>query len=93
MAGAFVVLMHEKGTRFEDGVSILVASDVPEGKGVSSSAAVEVSVMSAVAAAFRVRLESRELALLCQKVEPTAAYHETRIWLKLLCFPKLGLKG
>jgi len=38
------------------------------GKGVSSSAALEVSVMSALAAAHGVALGGRELALLCQKV-------------------------
>lgn len=41
----------------------------PAGKGVSSSAALEVSVMSAVAAAHDIKLGGRELALLCQKVE------------------------
>lgn len=45
MAGALIVLMHECGARFYDGVSILVSSAVPEGKGVSSSAAVEVAIM------------------------------------------------
>ncbi|BDA43718.1 probable galactokinase at C-terminar half [Coccomyxa sp. Obi] len=69
VAGALVVLMHEKGCRFSDGISILVSSAVPEGKGVSSSAAVEVSIMQALAAAHGVHLEGRELALLCQKVE------------------------
>ena len=44
-------------------------ADVPEGKGVSSSAAVEVAAMAAVAAAYSIRLEGRELALLCQRVE------------------------
>lgn len=70
VAGALVVLMHEKGCRFTDGISILVSSAVPEGKGVSSSAAVEVSIMQALAAAHGVHLEGRELALLCQKVCP-----------------------
>ncbi|KAI7840483.1 hypothetical protein COHA_005784 [Chlorella ohadii] len=69
VAGALLVLQREKGARFEDGLSILVASDVPEGKGVSSSAAVEVAAMAAVAAAYSIRLEGRELALLCQRVE------------------------
>lgn len=41
----------------------------PAGKGVSSSAALEVSIMSAVAAAHDVELHERELALLCQKAE------------------------
>lgn len=39
------------------------------GKGVSSSAALEVSVMSAVATAHGIKLTGRELALLCQQVE------------------------
>lgn len=44
-------------------------ADVPEGKGVSSSAAVEVATMAAIAAAYSMQLEGRELALLCQRVE------------------------
>jgi L-arabinokinase len=48
---------------------VLVSSRVPLGTGVSSSAALEVASMSAVAAAFHVDLEPRELALLCQRVE------------------------
>jgi L-arabinokinase len=68
-AGAFVVLARERSVRFDDGAHILIASEVPEGKGVSSSAAIEVAVMQAVAAAFDISLEPRELALLCQMVE------------------------
>ena len=67
VAGALVVLMHERGARFADGISCLVASAVPEGKGVSSSAALEVAVMGALAAAHGIELDGRELALLCQK--------------------------
>jgi L-arabinokinase len=48
---------------------VLVSSRVPPGKGVSSSAALEVASMSAAAAAFHLDLEPRELALLCQRVE------------------------
>jgi L-arabinokinase len=72
-AGAFLALMRERGVRFEQGARILISSDVPEGKGVSSSAAIEVAVMSAVAAAFDIELDPRELALLCQKVENLVA--------------------
>jgi len=68
-AGALVVLMHECGVRPHNGIAMLVSSAVPEGKGVSSSAAVEVASMSALAAAHGVRSEGRQLALLCQKVE------------------------
>ncbi|OVA14986.1 GHMP kinase N-terminal domain [Macleaya cordata] len=52
VAGTVLVLMTELGVRFDDGMSILVSSAVPEGKGVSSSAAVEVATMSAIAAAY-----------------------------------------
>lgn len=46
-----------------------VSSGVPEGKGVSSSAAIEVASMTAVAAAHGLNIDPRHLALLCQKVE------------------------
>ena len=69
VAGAFLVLMHERRVRFKQGARILISSQVPEGKGVSSSAAIEVAVMSAVAAAFDISLEPREMALMCQRVE------------------------
>ncbi|XWS52234.1 hypothetical protein CRYUN_Cryun11dG0050200 [Craigia yunnanensis] len=67
VAGTILVLMKELGLRFEDSISILVRgsflcynyfqlhkgfSAVPEGKGVSSSASVEVASMSAIAAAY-----------------------------------------
>ncbi|KAL4423228.1 hypothetical protein ABPG77_000020 [Micractinium sp. CCAP 211/92] len=69
VGGALVVLMRERAAHFDRGLSILVSSDVPEGKGVSSSAAVEVASMSAVAAAHGILLDGRTLALLCQRVE------------------------
>ncbi|MEZ4866291.1 MAG: galactokinase family protein [Caldilineaceae bacterium] len=68
-AGAFLVLMRERGAHFPGGARILIHSDVPEGKGVSSSAAIEVAVMSAIAAAYDIAISARELAILCQKVE------------------------
>ena len=71
--GCFLVLMRERQINFTQGARILVSSDVPLGKGVSSSAALEVATMQAIAAAFDVSLESRELALLCQKVENLVA--------------------
>ena len=50
VVGCLLVLMAEKGLRLPGGasLSLLVNSDVPEGKGVSSSAAVEVAAMQAV---------------------------------------------
>jgi L-arabinokinase len=69
VAGVFLVLMRELGVRFHEGARILISSSVPEGKGVSSSAALEVAVMQAVAVAFGIQIQPRELALLCQQVE------------------------
>ncbi|AQK60624.1 L-arabinokinase [Zea mays] len=69
VAGTIFVLMAELGVRFKDSMSILVSSSVPEGKGVSSSASVEVASMSAIAAAYGLNIAPRDLALLCQKVE------------------------
>lgn len=69
VAGVFIVLMRERGTRFNQGARLLISSRVPEGKGVSSSAALEVATMSAVAAAYDLKISCRELAVLCQRVE------------------------
>ena len=69
VAGVFCALQRECGAEFPGGVRMLIASDVPEGKGVSSSAALEVAVMQVVVAAFGASLAPREMALLCQKVE------------------------
>ncbi len=69
VAGAFLVLMREKNLSFDRGASILIDSGVPEGKGVSSSAAIEVAGMQAILAAWGKSLPGREVALLCQKVE------------------------
>ncbi|KAG6391367.1 hypothetical protein SASPL_149121 [Salvia splendens] len=69
IAGTILVLMKELGVHFENSISVLVSSAVPEGKGVSSSAAVEVATMSAIAASHGLNIEPRQLALLCQKVE------------------------
>ena len=105
VAGAFLVLMHERGRAFADGASILISSGVPEGKGVSSSAALEVAVMQAITAAYEIEMSPREMAFLCQKVENlvagapcgvmdqmTAACGEADRLLALLCQPG-ELKG
>jgi L-arabinokinase len=83
-----------------EGANILIRSEVPEGKGVSSSAALEVAVMQAIAAAYEIDLPPREMALLCQKVENliagapcgvmdqmTSACGEAHRLLSLLCQP------
>ncbi len=52
-----------------NGLRILIDSTVPEGRGVASSAALEVAVATAVAAASSVDISPEELAALCQRVE------------------------
>jgi L-arabinokinase len=102
VSGVFLVLMREKNIRFDRGARILIKSSVPEGKGVSSSAAIEVAVMNAVAAAFEIALEPQELARLCQRLENliagapcgimdqmTSACGKENQLLELLCQPDL----
>jgi L-arabinokinase len=71
--GIFLVLMRERRAVFRRGGRIVISSAVPEGKGVSSSAALEAAVMQAVCAAFGLDVLPREMALLCQKAENLVA--------------------
>jgi galactokinase len=68
-AGALVVLHAELGKPLRHGLRLLVRSEVPVGKGLSSSAALEVATLEAVAPLVGATLPDRELALLAQKVE------------------------
>lgn len=68
-AGALVVLHAELGKPLRHGLRLLVWSEVPVGKGLSSSAALEVATLEAVAPLVGATLKDRELALLAQKVE------------------------
>jgi L-arabinokinase len=56
-------------TRPSGGMRLLITSDVPEGKGVSSSAALEVAVMSATVAQFGLEMDGVALASACQWAE------------------------
>lgn len=68
IVSCFIVMQKEK--RLENnGASVLVSSDIPPGKGVSSSAALEVAVMNAICKAYTIHLERTELPLLAQKAE------------------------
>jgi L-arabinokinase len=69
VAGPVLVLLRETKSEFAGGLRILIDSDVPEGKGVSSSAAVEVATMRAAAAVLGIELAGEELARLCQLAE------------------------
>jgi L-arabinokinase len=69
VAGPALVLLREMKSNFSGGLRILIDSRVPEGKGVSSSAAVEVATMRAVAAALGIDLPGDALARWCQLAE------------------------
>ncbi len=97
--GALVILHREHGVR-PRGMRLLIRSDVPTGKGVSSSAALEVAALEAIAALQGLALEGRALALLAQQVENfivgapcgvmdqlTSACGEAEHLLEILCQP------
>jgi L-arabinokinase len=73
VVGVYVVLLRERGVSFFKGSRIVISSSIPEGKGVSSSAALETAAMQAVAAAFQIHMEPQAMALLCQKAENLVA--------------------
>src|SRR6185295_17516465 len=56
VVGVVLALARERGLPLTSGARIVVVSDVPEGKGVSSSAAVETATMAATACAFGIAL-------------------------------------
>lgn len=101
VVGAFTVLNRS----FNRGAKILIWSDVPEGKGVSSSAALEVAAMTAIATAYDIEISPVKVAFLSQRVENliagapcgvmdqmTASCGERDRLLALLCQPG-ELKG
>ena len=76
--GAYVLgVLHYLYLKYPEsmgaGLNIYLDSEVPLNRGVSSSAAVEVSVMKAAAAAIGVEMKGMELAQACQWVENTIA--------------------
>ena len=100
IAGVLVVLQRECQLHMHQGVKIQVHCEVPIGKGVSSSAALEVATMHALCALFDISLEGERMASLCQKVENrivgaacgimdqmTSACGEEGSLLHLLCQP------
>jgi L-arabinokinase len=100
IAGVVLVLARERAVSLRSGLRIVVWSTVPEGKGVSSSAAVEVATMHAAARALGCAMDGRELALFCQRAENliagapcgvmdqmTSVFGEPNSLLALLCQP------
>lgn len=71
--GIFYYLRKKFPEQTKTGIRVYMESTVPLNRGVSSSAAIEVSVMKAAAAAFKIELSGVELALACQWVENVIA--------------------
>jgi L-arabinokinase len=69
VAGALIVLHAELARPLRHGLRLSVWSEVPVGKGLSSSAALEVATLEAVAPLLGATLNDRDFGLLAQKVE------------------------
>ncbi len=69
IVGTLSILVQQTGVNLSGGVTIVVDSDVPLGKGVSSSAAIEVATMRALIAATGRDVDGTTLAIWCQMVE------------------------
>jgi L-arabinokinase len=70
--GCFLVLKKEKKISLE-GANVFIESNVPWGKGVSSSAALEVATMNALNQLYQLSLGKEELAVLAQMAENLVA--------------------
>jgi galactokinase len=68
IVGCLLVLQKEKGIIVEGG-EFEVRSEIPEGKGVSSSAALEIATMKALEKAFGLQFTGTEMAVMAQIVE------------------------
>ena len=73
------------------GADLSISGDVPQGAGLSSSAALELALAGAICAASGVELPPRELALLCQRAEHMYAGVQCGIMDQLTA--ALGRKG
>jgi len=62
------VVLERAGHRLR-GARMQIRGEVPIGSGLSSSAAIEVATACALVANSRLKIDSRELALLCQRAE------------------------
>ena len=99
VVGCALVLQKEKHIQFK-GADIFIRSKVPLGKGVSSSASLEVAAMKALAQAYRLSFVGTELPRLAQRAENfivgapcglmdqlTSFFGEPRKLLPIVCQP------
>jgi L-arabinokinase len=71
--GLFYLLRDKHPEKVQNGANVYIESTVPLNKGVSSSAAIEVAVMKAIAAVYEIPLRGVELAEACQWAENVIA--------------------
>ncbi|MFW5841177.1 MAG: galactokinase [Planctomycetota bacterium] len=64
------------------GMDVLLSSDVPQGSGLSSSAALEVATAKAFVAANALEIEPMQLARICQKAEHDFAGAPAGSWIR-----------
>ena len=101
-AACLAVLVREKGYPLTRGISLKIRSTVPLGKGVSSSAAIEIATLRAFASSVGMEFNGTELAILAQKAENAfvgapcglmdqlaSAYGKSGCLLPILCQPDL----
>ena len=69
VTGALITLREQTGWAAPCGMRIEIASEVPHGAGVSSSAALEVATLSALNRAFGLDLSGHRIARLAQQLE------------------------
>ena len=70
--GCLIVLKKEKSNAFkkvQKGIDFWLESTVPLGKGVSSSAAIEIATMRALAQLYAIEFQGTDIAVLAQKTE------------------------
>lgn len=85
VVGCFFVLKNEKNIALQ-GATITVTSDVPIGKGVSSSAALEVATMKALQQLYGLEFQKTELSILAQKVENAVVGAPCGLMDQLACY-------
>jgi len=83
--GCALVLQKEKRIKFT-GADFIIRSDIPLGKGVSSSAALEVATMKALGLAFDLSFFGTELPVLAQRVENLVVGAPCGLMDQLTCF-------
>lgn len=85
IVGVIVVLLKEKNIKLKSGLSVFINSQILEGRGMASSAALEVATMYAAVPALGLALSDREYAILSQKVENYVALRPCGIMDPMTC--------